>query len=139
MTPLEAIKRNAQLVVEQSGAISGLPNFGYNSESVEWVEGFIERLRSNGDMSPEKTHRLVQVYGSYLGECIIHCYGGEWRESEGTFGVFFDDDNAAFPFAKVEKQFNNGAEVGDSISSFYRCIPLLFKREERTRPWWKFW
>ena len=52
--------------------------------------------------------------------------------------VKFDEKNIAYPFAKVEKQFENG--LGDSIHSFYTVIPTFFgiKKNERKNKWWKF-
>ncbi|HEX8476527.1 MAG TPA: hypothetical protein VF666_21195 [Pyrinomonadaceae bacterium] len=106
----------------------GVVNLGYDNESVEWVDGFVERQRLREDEN--LAGGLTNIIGAYLGECIIHNYGGEWRseadEGGETWGVFFDDGNAAFPFAKVHKQFLNGAE--DSIYSFYRTIPVVFGR-----------
>jgi hypothetical protein len=67
---------------------------------------------------------LVQLIGSYLGECVIHCYGGVWRWREGDWGVFFNDSNAAFPFIKVRKQFHSGIDDGESILGFFDAIGL---------------
>jgi hypothetical protein len=131
MTPLEAIHANAQLVLEQLGPISGLgEQFGYNLESLQYVEGFIERQRTRAGVDEATIDRWVQVLGSFLGECVIHTYGGEWRENQGRWGIFFseaNDRNAAFPFAKVQKQFANGLESGDSIVSFFRVLPVILK------------
>jgi hypothetical protein len=131
MTPLQAIRANAQLVLEQLGPISDLgEQFGYNLESLRYVEGFIERFRARTGVTEATIERWVQVFGSFLGECVIHTYGGEWREHKGTWGIFFseaNDRNAAFPFAKVQKQFANGLQGGDSIVSFFQLIPVMFK------------
>jgi hypothetical protein len=126
MEPREAIQQNARLVIEKLGPLSGLETrFGYNRESVEWVDGFIERqrLRPEVKANPEE---MVQVLGSFLGECVLHTYGGEWREHDGSWGVFFDAGNAVFPFAKVRKQFDNGLEGGDSILGFFEIIEPVF-------------
>jgi hypothetical protein len=129
----DAILANARLVIDQLGPLSGLgARFGYNRESVEWVEAFIERQRVRPEFKAETQARMVQVLGSFLGECIIHTYGGEWREKDGDWGVFFDASNAAFPFSKVGKQFDNGMESGDSILSFFDAIGVvILKRPER--------
>jgi hypothetical protein len=128
--PEEAIGANAKLVVDKFSSVSGLgAHFGYNRESLAWVEGFIERYRSKPDFTIESAAMLVQVIGSYLGECVIHEYGGEWREREGSWGVVFDDKNAVFPFAKVHKQFQYGLDRGDSILGFFDLIgPVIFHR-----------
>ena len=82
--------------------------------------------RSTANTSSDGIEKPVQVLGSYLGECMIHTYGGTWKEQEGEWGVFFDDSNAVFPINKVRKQFQNGRE--DSILSFFEVIREVFKK-----------
>jgi hypothetical protein len=99
-------------------------NLRYDRASVEWLSGYIERVRPT--LTEGSTDGLTDSIGSFLGECIIVNYGGEWRESEGALGVFFsesNDRNAAFPFYKVRKQLLNGLE--DSILSFYDVLPVI--------------
>ncbi|HWT01384.1 MAG TPA: hypothetical protein VN256_14135 [Pyrinomonadaceae bacterium] len=117
---VELIKKNADLVVRELGPLSDV-RFGFNRESVVWVEGFIERQRARPEHDPAAVDGLVDVLGSFLGECLIAAAGGEWRWSDGqqTWGVAFANDTHAFPFAKVHKQFANGIEGGDSIVGFY--------------------
>lgn len=116
----QAITANVQLAIDKLGPLSEI-DFGPNRESVEWVEGFIERQRARPDFDPDKTAGLAAVLGSFLGECIVAETDGEWKwhEEAGCWGVEVRDDNVAFPFAKVEKQLRNGVEGGDSILSFY--------------------
>lgn len=123
MNQLENIRRNAELVVE-TFAENNSVELDFDEESVEWIDGYIEKNRA--DWSPETAERLSVVLGSFLGECICRNYGGEWRETEHGFGVAFDGGNAAYPFNKVAKQIKNGSE--DSIASFYNSISLLFNR-----------
>ena len=121
MDQLENIKRNAELVIKIFGENNGI-DLGYDSDSVKWLDGFIERQRENAD--DEKIQSLSGVLGSFLGECIIKNFGGKWEQTEDGLAVKFDDGNAAFPFNKVQKQFKNGSD--DSIFSFYQTIPLIF-------------
>ncbi len=83
------------------------------------------------------------MLGSFLGECIIHCHGGEWRQDQFGWGIHFDDGNAAYPFAKVRKQFDNGIEGSDSILGFFSSVGVLFKAQitvsKKPKSWWKFW
>lgn len=120
----EMIKYNAELVVQQMREISDV-DFGYNTDSVAWLDGYIERQRNRADIEQETIRSLVSVFGSYLGECIIKCYGGKWENDDGQWRISFGDKGAAYPFNKVEKQFENGME--DSIRSFFEAIPTLFK------------
>jgi len=121
----DRIRKHARLAISKFGPISGLgEQFGYNRISVEWVDGFIERGREGTKIDGG----LVQVLGSYLGECVIHVYGGCWREHEGNWGVFFDDSNAVFPFSKVQKQIENGRDQGDSVLNFFDMVDSVFSR-----------
>jgi hypothetical protein len=120
----DKIRATAELVIQQLGPLSNLP-FGYNRESVAWVEGFIEQQRTRPDLDQNAVNGLVNVLGSFLGECIIRCFGGEWRQADEEWHVRFNAENAVYPFNKVRKQFANGAE--DSIKRFFETIPVLFK------------
>jgi hypothetical protein len=126
----DEIRANAQWVLDRFSSLSKLhEQFGYNHESVKWVEGFIEQQRSKADITPDAIGNLAQMIGSSLGECIIHTYGGNWKEQDDECGIFFDDSNAVFPFSKVSKQFQNGLSGGDSILSFFELIgPVILKR-----------
>lgn len=138
MTDQERLRANAELVVRQLGEASGVEEFGYNAESVAWVDGFIERQRERPDFDAAAAEGLSQTLGSYLGECVIRCHGGEWRQEGGTWAVAFDADNAVFPFNKVRKHLGNGP--GDSVRAWFDSIPAVFARQlaPKKRPWWKF-
>jgi len=144
MTPEQEIHETAARVIESCGPLSGLGwRFGYNRESIEWLDGYIERLRDGGKFTEEKqAQNLVATFGCFLGECIRATYGGVWREHNGAWGVFFSDSTAAFPLSKVRKQFENGAASGDSILGFYDIVPEMlsgnFERQPVPREsWWK--
>jgi hypothetical protein len=138
------IKANAEFMVQKLGTTSGI-NFGYNRESVEWLEGYIERLRESGTLVDEAAkQKFANIFGSFLGECIVRCYGGSWAERSGSWAVAFDDQNCVFPFAKVMKQIENGRGAGDGIGGFFTFIPEVFKyragaRLQPRKAWWKFW
>lgn len=138
MTDEEKLQANARLAIETLSGVSDVGDFGFNRESVAWVEGYIERQRIRTETTPEAVERLAQVLGSFLGECIIRCHGGRWRRDENGWGVWFDDSNAAYPLNKVQKQFDNGVEGGDSVLSFFDSIDGLF-RQGRRKAWWKLW
>ena len=119
----DKLKANADLVVQQMSPTCGFP-FGYDAASVKWLDGFIERQRARG-LNDQKAKGLMNTLGSYLGEAVIHCYGGKWAQVDGSWCIRFDEKNAVFPFAKVSKQLANGE--ADSISRFFATIPLVFK------------
>ena len=116
-------------------------DFGYTQESVEWLQGYIERLRNSEEFdNVDVKNKLISMFGSFLGECVVRCYGGTWKLHEsGMWCVAFNDDNMAFPLAKVEKQMDYGLE--DGIASFFKVIPTIFIAGPSTakKPWWKFW
>ena len=117
----EQIKLLAQNLISTLSEQLGV-HLNYNRASVEWIDGYIERIRPNLD--EPTVLGLSNSIGAFLGECIIANHGGQWRESEGAWGVYFDEENAAYPFAKVQKHLLHGS--GDSILSFYDVIPVVF-------------
>jgi hypothetical protein len=117
----EQIKALAQNLISTLSEKLGV-NLKYDRASVEWMDGYIERIRPN--LEESAVLGLSNSIGAFLGECIIENHGGEWRASEGTWGVYFNEENAAYPFAKVQKHLLNGS--GDSILSFYDVIPAVF-------------
>ena len=109
------------MVIEKLGSLSNLRPFGLDAVSVAWVEGYIERVRAGLDTG-EATNGLVAVLGSYLGEAIIAASDGAWDfDDQNGLGIRFANGDWCFPFIKVEKQFQNGLEAGDSILSFYKA------------------
>lgn len=115
---LVMIRANTAFAMEEFGKLRE-EGFGFDTDSVAWVEGFIERQRLR--LQGEDPDGLVSVIGSYLGEAIIVAAGGRWVEDDnGGVGVLFDSGDTAYPFAKVAKQFEQGIEQGESIASFYR-------------------
>jgi hypothetical protein len=109
----------------------------YDADSVKFIEGFIERNKSA--IPKDQWNGLINSCGAFLGQCIIENYGGHWeKDNDGLVCISFDDKNKAYPFAKVNKQFENGIE--DSIYSFYIVIPKVFKLESTSmkKKWWQF-
>jgi hypothetical protein len=80
-----------------------------------------ERQRERPELDPANLGVLADVLGSFLGECLVVATGGEWFRAEeiGAWGVRFPNGSAAFPLAKVDKQFREGLAGGESISGFY--------------------
>lgn len=124
----EAIDKNSQLVRSRMPEVAGIP-FEYDEASIEWLDGYINRMR---DQLGDEPGRLSQVLASYIGESIRRKYGGRWVDAEGSIGVEIRPDFIVFPFNKVDKQFENGPE--DSALSFYRSIPVLLDHTSTTAP-----
>jgi hypothetical protein len=122
---VQMIRSNAALAVKELGAISGM-KFGFDAESVTWVEGYLERMRKHHAESGA-ADGLVSVIGSFLGEANIARTGGCWIEDDsGALAILFPNGDAAFPFGKVARQFEQGRDAGESIASFYDlCVSFV--------------
>jgi hypothetical protein len=123
MPMAERIRRNAELVVSIAHEQLNV-DIGYDEAGVRWLDGYAQRQHEQGN--PEIRDGLVDTLGSYLGECIIQSFGGQWAEIDGSWCVQFSEGNAAYPHNKLRKQLENGA--GDSVLSFFAAIPALFRR-----------
>ena len=110
----EHLRSNAELVIAFARDQFG-QGLAYDEQAIRWLDGYIQRQHEAGD--PNDRDSLVSTLGSFLGECIIRSFGGKWAMVDGSWCVQFDEKNAAFPFAKVAKQLENGS--GDSVLSFF--------------------
>ncbi len=137
------IRGNASYVVD-IGMMLTTFGFTYDAETVKWLDGFINYLRTRSAPIQDFENPLhdydlwarawrmddhddvVSHLGAYLGEAIICNYGGEWDCDEHGWHVRFDERNRVYPLGKVAKQLAHGAE--ESIFDFYAAIPLLYRR-----------
>ena len=127
-----AFKENAALVMRTCRRLVDF-EFGYDERSIAWLEKYIERLQIDGAFK-EDFEKFAGMFGCYLGEAIIACYGGQWCEDDDDPAhVLLDNDIRAFPFAKVQKQMKNGLASGDSILGFFRTIPALLSMQREKR------
>jgi hypothetical protein len=118
--PFEVIERNTALAVERFGSLVDF-EFGLDRRSVEWLEGYIERMRVRPEFASGTREGLIAVIGSFLGSCVVAGSTGDWHDDpRHGLGVRFPDGAMCFPFAKVRKQFDDGLEEGESVLSFYR-------------------
>ena len=122
LTIEEKIQANAELVIRQIRKEFGV-TLNYDEAAIKWLEDYVEQLRTT--VNQETIYRLTNIFGSFVGECIRYEFGGQWKQYDGRWGVEFSPQFAAFPFAKLAKQFENGRAAGDSILGFYRSIPAL--------------
>lgn len=89
---------------------------------VRWVEGYINRVRHNFPIGEREG--LIAYLAAFVGECIIHTFGGSWnKDKDGFLCVQVSERLSACPLAKIEKQFDNGES--DSVFSFVEVIPTL--------------
>src|SRR5437867_1704433 len=115
----EKLRANAALVVRTVRENLDT-ELTFDQAGVEWIDGYINRLRECS--AADERSGLISTLGSFVGECIIRTFGGSWAEKDGRWGVQTKRVWAC-PFAKIEKQFENGPE--DSVASFFTCIPIL--------------
>jgi len=123
MTALERVKANTALVIQQ---VATNPDFewGLKAETVQYLQGHIERNQEY--LNAETITKLVSVFGSFYGECIIAWYGGAWEWGDAGWGVRVNQCLTCFPFARVAKQFAHGAASGgDGIFDAFEMIGIL--------------
>lgn len=101
--------------------------FGFDRDSLAWVEDYIESNR--GTFSEREVEAFIGLVGLYLGECVRQKYGGHWDQKDGKWGIFFDNNAVAFPFAKAHKFVKEGLAGGQSITSFFEVLPVVLKRK----------
>jgi len=116
----QALRANAELVVRTFRDDLGV-ELGFNRAGVEWVDGYINRMHAS--LGADHLPGLIRMLASFVGECIIQTHGGRWVEQDGSWGVQVSEWIWASPFAKIEKQFENGP--ADSVASFVNAIPVL--------------
>jgi hypothetical protein len=121
----EESKRFAHLLIDTFGRELGVI-LKYDEKSLEYLDSYISRNKAEIRKQTGGSYgSLIEVIGSFLGECIITNFGGQWKQDDkGRWGVYLDEKNAVFPFAKVRKAFDADDEC-DSIAGFYRITQLL--------------
>lgn len=127
---------NLQELEKLAASVKTQLKIPYSAEGVKFLEGFIERNKQ--EIPREEWSGLMNACAAFLGQCLIEQYGGRWAlDAQQNVGVAFDQNNWAYPFAKVSKQFENGLE--DSIDSFFQVLPLVMKLPPKPRKsWWPF-
>jgi hypothetical protein len=120
---IRSIRANAELVIRMFSKETAF-EFGYNTESVKWLDEYIEHIRQN-QWTEEEFNQLVSNLGSYLGEAIINSFGGAWTVDQRGWAIRWDDFNLVYPFIKVARHLNHGQT--DSIYSFYAVTGAMRK------------
>ncbi len=124
MTEIEKIQANAELVINMGKDLGA--DLKFDKESVKWIDDFIERHRKAIDQG--LTKKFISVFGSFVGECIRHEFGGEWKEVNGGWGVSVGSSSVVFPGYKISNQFAQGHEGGETIYGLVDLIPTLIER-----------
>ena len=115
---LVKVQKNADIVC-------GKLNISYDLQGVQFIEKYIEKIKTEMSMQEFESGPLPSMLGSFLGETIIRNYGGAWvYDEQGFLCVGFDETNAVYPIDKVRKQFENG--LADSVLDMYQTIAPLF-------------
>jgi hypothetical protein len=74
------IELNVELVISQFQKLTDF-DFGCDRRSVEYVDGYLNRIRLSDEFNDDLKTGLVNTIGSFLGQCIISCYGnGDVRD-----------------------------------------------------------
>jgi len=120
----EKIKANAELVIRQFSPLVDF-QFGFNARSVAWLDAFIENQLQRPDLEERTRESLIDVLGSFLGECIISCFGGRWERVEDEWCICFSKQDVIYPFKKIGRRFTNGPR--DSLKDFFEMIPAAFQ------------
>lgn len=122
----EAAETVVRMFREQTGT-----ELTYDLEGVRWIDGYINRVRKN--FPAGQREGLVAYLAAFVGECIVHIYGGHWKQDEKVgWGVQATKRICAFPEAKIEKQFEKGAE--ESVYGFVEMIPVMDQVAATARP-----
>lgn len=95
----------------------------FDRAGVEWVDGYINRNRERILSDDDELVATINVLAAFIGEAIIRTFGGAWVEKEGEWCVQVNEAIWACPFAKVEKQFENGPT--ESVAGYFTLIPTL--------------
>jgi hypothetical protein len=125
------IKRNSQKVVDWFVSASGNPDFGCNDASFAYIDRFLTRQASTLAAQPETADKVVNLLGSFLGQCVVQVYGGHWVAS-GT-GVQVEVRTHKWvhhvqPFEQVARRLHGGQQ--DSLLGFYRdLLPTVFGKQ----------
>ena len=146
------IKKNAQWVIDNFGPQSGLAQFGYDAQSIAYLDAFIDRQGESFRASPQGIDRIVSLLGSFVGEAVIATYGGDWEQNDSGLSIVIRSSGQVHfvqPFQKIHKRLTNGQE--DNLEFYFATLlPQVLARPEPSgsqpssphdggpkKPWWK--
>jgi hypothetical protein len=115
----EPLRKNAELVLEMIADLTASPAH-YDAAALEWLDGYIQRMKAAGGLDEPARDRLLGMFGCFLGECCIRAYGGSWAQVKGDWQVVFDAKNSANPIDRASKCHDEGLEA--SLKSFFNVL-----------------
>jgi len=141
MSESPQIKQNAQWVIQNFGPESGLAQFGYNADSVGYLDTFLDRQGASFRSNEQSTNKIVSLLGAFLGEAIIATYGGAWQQTADGLALAIESGSQRHilqPFHKVYKRLINGP-VDNLRYYFATFLPQVVggSRSCALKPWWK--
>jgi hypothetical protein len=105
----------------------------FDDAAVRVLADFIETQRH--DIGGASREGIVNALGCFLGECIIHCYGGRWETNEaGIVGIQLGAHTFVRPFEHVDRQLTHG--LAESVDGFYQSVPSRLKQQPAVRRTW---
>lgn len=150
MATIDQIKSNAEYVQREFGPQSGLDGFGYNAQTMAYLDGFLTRQNRGVSANPQSITKFTSLIGAFVGEAIISTYGGEWQDSNGVVQIrIAHKDHVHFlnPFQKVHRRILVGIE--HNLERYFVSVgeilenptppesALLPVQPEAKKPWWK--
>jgi hypothetical protein len=92
---------------------------------VETILSALSREMPATKPSDDDVSEICKIWGSYLGEVVRRCFGGEWSIETYPGKQFATltlnvDGNKLFPSIKVHRRLTEGD--GDNIWAFYRMV-----------------
>lgn len=124
------IHSNAGMVVDTMNELTDF-EFGYDDESLEFLDGYLDRQSRRGDH--EQFEQLANTVGCYVGECLVAMHGGKWVLDVEVGWMVAVGTIKANPFAKTHKALTVGLRAGQSVRSFVHSTRALAKRAEEER------
>ncbi|HEY4259388.1 MAG TPA: hypothetical protein VGM98_04485, partial [Schlesneria sp.] len=90
-----------------------------------FLEQFLVSDEAVVTATPLNINKYVHLLGSYLGECIIANYGGEWDRSPNGMAVVIHTPTRVRQFHPFEKVYKRITEVTDHSLAVYfsKLIP----------------
>ena len=126
---LRQIKNNAAAVVKMFSPPGQSAAFGLTAHSVAALDEYIGRTVNSATTGATK-EKLMNLVGSFLGECIVANYGAKWTiTDDGQVRMTLSPKKTVHfldPFGKVAKRIQNGPE--DSLAAYFSgLIPHVIK------------